>query len=71
MEPPLAAAAPAPSGAALPRRVPGATTESLPEPVADPPVRRSPDEVRALLTRYRSGLAAGRDNDGTADEEPS
>ena len=39
---------------------PGATTEALPEPLVEPPVRRSPDEVRALLSRYRSGLEAGR-----------
>ena len=56
---------------ALRRRVPGATTEAVPEPIADPPVRRSPDEVRTLLSRYRSGLQAGRASDGTADEEPS
>ena len=55
----------------LTRRIPGATTEALPEPLADPPVRRSPDEVRNLLSRYRSGLEAGRGPDGPADEERS
>lgn len=57
-----------PSG--LARRVPGATTEAVPAPPSEPPVRRSPDEVRALLSRYRSGLRAGR-GDGPADEERS
>jgi hypothetical protein len=74
VEPPVAAPEATPAGAAgttLPRRVPGATTEALPQPSAAPPLRRSPDEVRALLSRYRSGLAAGRVNDGPADEEPS
>jgi hypothetical protein len=56
---------------ALRRRVPGATAEAMPEPISEPPLRRSPDEVRALLSRYRSGLQAGRATDGTADEERS
>ncbi|MEQ1786905.1 MAG: hypothetical protein ABL966_07625, partial [Acidimicrobiales bacterium] len=55
----------------LRRRVPGATAEPLPEPIVDPPQRRSPDEVRTLLSRYRSGLQAGRVTDGPADEERS
>jgi hypothetical protein len=54
---------------ALRRRVPGATAEAIPEPIVDPPLRRDPDEVRALLSRYRSGLEAGRVWDGPADEE--
>ncbi len=66
---------PAPPATVLTRRVPGATTEALPEPPVEPPVRRNPDEVRALLSRYRSGLEAGRgadENDpGPADEERS
>jgi signal transduction histidine kinase len=75
VEPPLptrGAAAVAVAGedvAALRRRVPGATAESVPEPIADPPVRRDPDEVRALLSRYRSGLRAGRMSDGPDEEE--
>jgi pimeloyl-ACP methyl ester carboxylesterase len=52
----------------LTRRVPGATTEALPEPRMEPPVRRSPDEVRNLLARYRSGLEAGRNTDGHTEE---
>lgn len=55
----------------LERRIPGATTEALPAPRDEPPLRRSPDEVRALLSRYRSGLQAGRVTDGPADEERS
>jgi hypothetical protein len=73
----VAASAPSPENAqvtsGLTRRIPGATTEALPEPLVEPPVRRSPDEVRKLLSRYRSGLEAGRgpdENDpGSADEE--
>ena len=30
--------------------------------------RRSPDEVRALLSRYRSGLEAGRQTDDPSQE---
>lgn len=61
-----------PSGdgpAPLPRRVPGATAETVPAPTDAPAARRSPDEVRALLSRYRSGLQAGRHDDGPAHEE--
>lgn len=54
--------------AALRRRVPGATVEAVPQPLADPPVRRDPDAVRALLSRYRSGLRAGRMTEGPDDE---
>jgi hypothetical protein len=60
-----------PPSLVLQRRVPGATAEAL-VPVSDEPrVRRSPDEVRALLSRYRSGLLAGRDTDDHRDEERS
>jgi signal transduction histidine kinase len=59
------------TASSLVRRVPGATAEALPEPHDEPPVRRSPDEVRELLSRYRSGLRAGRDPDGPSDEERS
>jgi signal transduction histidine kinase len=73
VEPPLttreaAVAATGEAVAALRRRVPGATAEAVPDPIADPPVRRDPDEVRALLSRYRSGLRAGRMTDGPDDE---
>jgi HAMP domain-containing protein len=77
VEPPLptrtaaVAAAAEDTAASLRRRVPGATAEALPEPIVDPPVRRDPDEVRALLSRYRSGLEAGRVSDSSADEERS
>lgn len=77
VEPPIAApealvaAARDDAPADLRRRVPGATADALPEPIVEPPVRRSPDEVRALLSRYRSGLQAGRVTDGPADEERS
>ena len=54
-------------GDAFPARPP----RPLPEPIVDPPVRRDPDEVRALLSRYRSGLRAGRVSDGPDDEERS
>lgn len=57
--------------ATLQRRVPGATTEAQPEPPDEPRLRRNPDEVRALLSRYRSGLHAGRVTEGPADEERS
>jgi hypothetical protein len=54
---------------ALRQRIPGATAEAMPEPIEGSGTRRSPDEVRALLTRYRSGLQAGR-TDGTTGETP-
>ena len=65
-----------PVASSLTRRVPGATTEVLPEPLGrSHPRRRSPDEVRNLLSRYRSGLEAGRSADesvaGPPDEERS
>ncbi len=75
VEPPLPTREPAAvAGAdatALRRRVPGATAEALPAPLVEPPLRRNPDEVRARLSRYRSGLQAGRESDGLADEERS
>jgi signal transduction histidine kinase len=77
VEPPIPTGVPAAAvagddgSARLRRRVPGATAEAIPEPIVDPPVRRDPDEVRARLSRYRSGLHAGRVSDGLADEEPS
>jgi hypothetical protein len=76
VEPPIPTREPAAAVAGedtstLRRRVPGATAEALPEPIVDPPVRRDPDEVRALLSRYRTGLQAGRVSDRAADEEPS
>ena len=76
VEPPLAtrqaAAGPGDEDVrSLRRRVPGATTQAVPEPIVDPAVRRSPDEVRALLSRYRSGLRAGRTSEGPGEEEGS
>jgi hypothetical protein len=55
----------------LVRRVPGATAQAEPAVVADERVRRSPEEVRALLSRYRSGLRAGRARDELEQEEGS
>jgi HAMP domain-containing protein len=52
----------------LARRVPGATTEAEPPPSDAERQRRSPDEVRALLSRYRSGLQAGRTGDRSHEE---
>ncbi len=54
--------------APLPRRIPGATADALPTPLGDPPLRRSPSEVRALLSRYRSGLQAGRGAESSEEE---
>jgi hypothetical protein len=67
-EPEAPSTAAAPLASTLTRRVPGATTEALPEPRMEPPVRRSPDDVRALLSRYRSGLEAGRQTDDPSQE---
>jgi hypothetical protein len=45
----------------LPRRTPGAHAAAFtPRDDTGPVVRRSPDEVRAMLSRYRSGRDAGR-----------
>ncbi|MEL7210053.1 MAG: hypothetical protein AAGK32_17790, partial [Actinomycetota bacterium] len=64
--------APSPSG--LTRRVPGAG--SGPAPVAGPSVdapRRSPEEVRAMLSRYRDGRKGHSDqtpaDDGSTPED--
>jgi HAMP domain-containing protein len=74
VEPPVqtpADAASDPAAGGLQRRTPGATTEALPAPVAEPTQRRSPEEVRAMLSRFRDGLQAGRANDPLAEEERS
>jgi signal transduction histidine kinase len=53
---------------ALARRVPGASSgDFAPRPSGDGG-RRSPDEVRAMLSKYRSGLHAGRASTGSASE---
>jgi signal transduction histidine kinase len=50
-----------PAGALLPRRTPGAHADAFAaRDDSGPVVRRSPDEVRALLSRYRSGREAAR-----------
>jgi hypothetical protein len=54
------AAPPLPTVEDLVRRVPGATAPPAPTSGGPEGTRRSPDEVRALLSRYRSGLRAGR-----------
>jgi hypothetical protein len=62
-------AAPVRTAAGLVKRVPRAstpTTEAQERPSSDAPVartQRSPEEVRAMLSRYRSGLHRGRDGD--------
>ncbi len=66
---PAEASSAAPTLGGLPRRVPGATAGSGPERPAAPPRRRDPDEVRAQLSRYRSGFAAGRGGKDPVDEE--
>jgi HAMP domain-containing protein len=69
-EPVTAGAAPV-APEALVRRVPGATTEREPVVADEVRIRRSPDEVRALLSRYRSGLQAGREDERSTSEEGS
>ena len=64
-------AASAPVQEQLVRRVPGATTQPEPPPSEEERIRRSPDEVRALLSRYRTGLQAGRASDRLDEEEGS
>ena len=66
---------PTPPAAVLTRRIPGATTEALPQPPTEPPAPRDPEAVRARLSRYRSGLQAGRGGDDnvpgpTGEERP-
>jgi Nitrate and nitrite sensing/HAMP domain len=74
--PPPAATAPAPdqgervTQAGLPRRVPRANlapgmvasqqTEAQPPPPGQPSAGRSPDEVRSMLSSYRTGIERGR-----------
>ena len=53
-------AVPVPEMASLPHRTPGATTETHAEMPVEPAQPRSPAEVRRLLSKYRSGLVAGR-----------
>jgi HAMP domain-containing protein len=63
------AAPPEVTAAGLVRRVPSAALASNPideAPACQP--RRSPEEVRAMLSRYRSGLEAGRTAPFTEDE---
>ncbi|MGK2950413.1 MAG: nitrate- and nitrite sensing domain-containing protein [Acidimicrobiales bacterium] len=61
--------APGPGGL-LPRRVPGATaSDDVGASASEPRQRRSPDEVRAMLSRYRAGLSAGRSNEGPSQED--
>jgi nitrate/nitrite sensing protein/histidine kinase/DNA gyrase B/HSP90-like ATPase/HAMP domain-containing protein len=68
--PPAAAPDPGPrvTQAGLPRRVPRAnlapemvaTQQAEPEPPPSPPSGRSPDEVRSMLSSYRTGIERGR-----------
>ena len=64
-------AAPTRTAAGLVKRVPRAstpTTESPERPTGAAPAartQRSPEEVRAMLSRYRSGLHRGRDGEST------
>ncbi|MEO7572345.1 MAG: ATP-binding protein, partial [Acidimicrobiales bacterium] len=59
------------STSTLQRRVPGATVEPITTTIEEAPRRRSPDEVRTRLLRYRSGLQAGRAAyDPTREEGP-
>jgi HAMP domain-containing protein len=81
--PPPAAAAPAPdegervTQAGLPRRVPRASMApgmvasqqagAQPPPPGQPAAGRSPDEVRSMLSSYRTGIERGRTVAGGAD----
>ncbi|WP_195210227.1 sensor histidine kinase [Actinomarinicola tropica] len=68
---PATASAPEPARTAsgLVKRVPksaGTATQEEPRPTAEAPIartQRSPEEVRAMLSRYRSGLHRGREAD--------
>ncbi|MEY2455772.1 MAG: hypothetical protein QOK06_866 [Acidimicrobiaceae bacterium] len=72
---------PAVTSSGLMRRVPkrAALDEEQVRPVAESPRpaiaagRRSPDDVRAMLARYRTGLQRGRTSDapGTNEEDPA
>lgn len=77
---PVAADEPAPApepvrtSAGLVKRVPRATTVTEPDarPSSEAPVartQRSPEEVRAMLSRYRSGLHRGREADSPTGDE--
>ena len=60
------AQAPVRTAAGLVKRVPRSSAAATPEtrPSGEAPVartQRSPEEVRAMLSRYRSGLHRGRD----------
>lgn len=70
-EVPARPAAATPAG--LPRRRPGAHADAFARPAEDAPrTRRSPEEVRAMLSRYRSGRAAARRGDApTGSIEPA
>jgi len=68
-------APPAPAPAPLTRRQPRATLTDDAAPAAAPPAsgprtastRRSPEEVRAMLSRYRRGIEDGRQAPGSED----
>ena len=73
--PPVAEQAPRMTQAGLPRRVPRANlapgmAAAQEQPAADPqspPAGRSPDEVRSMLSSYRSGIERGRTVAGGGD----
>jgi hypothetical protein len=79
--PPPPAAAGDPAGrvtqAGLPRRVPRAnlapemvaTQQTEPEPTPSPVAGRSPDEVRSMLSSYRTGIERGRTVAGGPDPD--
>jgi Nitrate and nitrite sensing/Histidine kinase-, DNA gyrase B-, and HSP90-like ATPase/HAMP domain len=77
--PPVADQAPRMTQAGLPRRVPRANlapgmaaAQQQPADPESPPVGRSPDEVRSMLSSYRSGIERGRTVAGGGDpgEQP-
>jgi hypothetical protein len=63
--------------AGLPRRVPRAnlapemvaTQQTEPEPTPSPVAGRSPDEVRSMLSSYRTGIERGRTVAGGPDPD--
>ncbi|HYF46026.1 MAG TPA: hypothetical protein VD926_07425, partial [Acidimicrobiales bacterium] len=75
--PPASAAPAPPAGAPLARRTPRASLQDAPEDAGAPTAtttsprtastRRSPEEVRAMLSRYRRGLEDGRHAPATED----